>query len=358
MGLQIVRPDTHIKFMEKRKLAMILSLMIICLGLISLMFKGGLQYGIDFAGGINIQIRSSEEIDAKRVSSALKGSDLPQVRVQRFGMDTNNEFLLRIPATNVNPEKVRRQVEQALDKNMESGFEIQRLEMVGPKVGSDLKNKALKALFYAVLLISIYISGRFEQKWGTAAIMAIGLVGGLYVLQLFSVPLSYLILAALLITLGLCWYLRLNYALGAIVALIHDVLITLVVFSLLNKDIDLTTIAALLTIIGYSLNDTIVIFDRIRENLRSKISRPLIQTINVSINQTLSRTFLTSGTSLLVVLSLYILGGGVIHDFALALLIGIVSGTYSSIFVASPLLLGIGPTPEKVKETTEAINAS
>ncbi|HMB32316.1 MAG TPA: protein translocase subunit SecF [Desulfohalobiaceae bacterium] len=358
MGLQIVRPDTHINFMEKRKLGLILSLLIIFIGLVSLIFKGGLHYGIDFAGGINIQVKSSQEVDVKKIKSSLKESGLSEVRVQRFGMDTHNEFLLRIPATKVNPETVRGQVEKALDKSKGSNFKIQRLEMVGPKVGSDLKNKALKALFYAVLLISIYISGRFEQKWGTAAIMAIGLLGGLYVLQLFSVPLSYLILAALLITLGLCWYLRLNYALGAIVALIHDVLVTLVIFSLLNKDIDLTTIAALLTIIGYSLNDTIVIFDRIRENLRSKVSRPLMQIINVSINQTLSRTILTSGTSMLVVLSLYILGGGVIHDFALALLIGIISGTYSSIFVASPLLLGVGPTPEKTKETNEAVNVS
>jgi preprotein translocase subunit SecF len=358
MGLQIVRPDTHINFMEKRKLAMILSVVVLCIGFISLIFKGGLQYGIDFAGGINIQVQFTQGVEVKQLKSVLKKSGLPEMRVQRFGMDTNNEFLLRIPALDMNPESVRTTVQKTLANEMGSQFSIQRLEMVGPKVGSDLKNKALKALFYAVLLISIYISGRFEQKWGTAVIMAIGLIGGLYVLQLLSVPLSYLILAALLITLGLCWYLQLNYALGAIVALIHDVLITLGIFSFLNKDVDLTTIAALLTIIGYSLNDTIVIFDRIRENLRSKESRSLIRTINVSINQTLSRTILTSGTSLLVIVSLYILGGGVIHDFALALMIGIVSGTYSSIFVASPLLLGFGPTPEKTSESAEAVKAS
>jgi preprotein translocase subunit SecF len=161
---------------------------------------------------------------------------------------------------------------------------------------------------------------------------------------------TWLIWAALIITLVLCWRLKLNYALGAVVALAHDVLIVVGLFSLMNKEFDLSIVAALLTIIGYSLNDTIIVFDRIRENLRGKISKSLAKTINISINQTLSRTLLTSGTTLLVVLSLYLFGGGVIHDFAFALLVGVFVGTYSSIFVASPILLGFKPRPEEPAE--------
>ena len=350
MGLQLIRPDTRINFMGKRMLAFYLSAIVILCGIGSIIYQGGLQYGIDFSGGINIQVRFAEDIEVGKLKDAVQGGGFPDIRAQRFGMEGKNQYLLRLPVQEVEPETVRSQVKQALEQNLALGFEIQRLEMVGPKVGEDLKNKALQALFYAVLLISIYISGRFEQKWGTAAIMAGGLAGGLYLLQLLGLPLVYLIVAALLITLGLCWYLKLNYALGAVVALVHDVAITVGVFSILGKDFDLTTVAALLTIIGYSLNDTIVVFDRVRENLKTKKRVPLFDTINASINQTLSRTFLTSGTTLLVVLSLVILGGGVIHDFAVALLIGVVVGTYSSIYIASSLLLGIGPTPEEEEE--------
>jgi len=350
MGLQIIKPDTRIDFLKRRTIALGASVLVILLGLLSIIFHGGLNYGIDFSGGITIQVKFQEDLDLKKIRKALEPTGFDDLRVQRFGLEAANEYLLRLSAENRDAEEVRSQVDQVLRESLGTGFEIQRLEMVGPKVGADLKNKALQALFYAVLFISIYISGRFEQKWFTAGIMAAGLITGLYLLELINVPLIYLILAALLITLGLCWYLKLNYALGAVVALIHDVLITVGIFSLLNKEFDLTTIAALLTIIGYSLNDTIVVFDRIRENLRSKTSRSLKATINMSINQTLSRTLLTSGTTLIVVLSLFILGGGVIHDFALALLIGIIVGTYSSIFVAASMLLGIGPTPEKEQE--------
>ncbi|MFP4258618.1 MAG: protein translocase subunit SecF, partial [Desulfovermiculus sp.] len=350
MGLQIIKPDTNIDFMGKRFWAMLASLMVLALGLGAIVLQGGINYGIDFAGGINIQVKFDRDVQASQVQGALSGQDMPDIRVQRMGLDQGNEYLLRISAEDAKPEEMRTRVNEALSQGMEGEFSIQRLEMVGPKVGADLKNKALQALFYAVLFISIYISGRFEQKWMTAGIMAAGLLTGLYVLGLLAVPLAYLILAALLITLGLSWYLRLNYALGAVVALIHDVLITVGIFSLLGKEFDLTIVAALLTIIGYSLNDTIVIYDRIRENLRAKKAISLAQTINQSVNQTLSRTLLTSGTTILVLLCLIVLGGGVIHDFALALLIGVLVGTYSSIFVAGSLLLGIGPTPEAEPE--------
>ncbi len=355
MGLQIIKPDTRIDFMKKRKLGFVVSSSILLLGIFFIFFQGGLKLGIDFAGGVNIQISTQEDVQVSSLNDALNNKNLPQVRVQSFGRDKNNGFLLRMPETETSPEELRSRVQQSLQNRLEVPFQIHRLEMVGPKVGSDLKSKALQALFYAVLLISIYISGRFEQKWVTAAFMAIGLLTGLYFLELLAVPLTILILGALAITLGLCWYLQLNYALGAVVALIHDVLITACIFTFLGKDFDLTTVAALLTIIGYSLNDTIVIFDRIRENLSGKLYITLQETINRSVNQTLSRTLITSLTTLIMVLALCVLGGGVIHDFAVALLIGVLSGTYSSIFIASPLLLGIGPSPEQEEESQETV---
>ena len=217
------------------------------------------------------------------------------------------------------------------------------MEMVGPKVGADLRGKALEAIFYSVLLIAIYISGRFEHRWMAAGIMAGCLAGGIYVLKLFGASTVWLIIAAMIITLVLCYVMRLKYALGAVVADLHDVLVTIGIFSLLDKEFDLTIVAALLTILGYSLNDTIIVYDRIREkshNVGKTV--PFEQVINVSINETLSRTILTAGTTLITVACLYFFGGAVIHDFALAMLIGILAGTYSSVFVASPILLDLG----------------
>ncbi len=346
MGLKLIKDDVNINFVGMRKAAFIASILVILLGLGSLLLKGGPRYGIDFAGGIMVQTKFSKELDLSVIKKALAETSLPDLVVQRFGMEGDNEYLIRISAVDIEPNVVRQQVTKALSEQLpDSGFEIQRLEMVGPKVGKDLRTKAMEAMFYAVLLIAIYISGRFEQRWWAAAFMAAALAGATYLLGLF-VSLGYMTVAAMLVALLLCWKLRLNYALGAVVALIHDVLITVGVFSLLNKEFDLTIVAALLTIIGYSLNDTIIVFDRIRENLRAKISSKLGKTINVSINQTLSRTLLTSGTTLLVVVCLFLFGGGVIHDFALALLIGIGVGTYSSIFVASPILLAFVPREE------------
>ncbi|MCF8030844.1 MAG: protein translocase subunit SecF [Desulfohalobiaceae bacterium] len=353
MGLQLIKPDTKIDFMSKRKMAALISGAVILLGLVGIVYQGGLKYGIDFAGGINVQVQFDRDIDVGELNSVLEGTGLPDLRAQRFGQSGKHQYLLRIPSGAQGPEEVRGTIQKRLSQGLEADYTIQRLEMVGPKVGEDLRNKAMQALFYAVLLISIYISGRFEQKWGIAGVMAGGLLAGVYVLQLIGLPVGYLALAALLITVGMCWYLRLNYALGAVVALVHDIVITVCILTLLGKDFELSTVAALLTIMGYSLNDTIVNFDRIREILRSKNPGPLGEVINRSINQMLSRTLLTSGTTLLVVLSLVILGGGVIHNFALALLIGVIVGTYSSIYIAGSLLLGIGPTPE-TEETEES----
>jgi preprotein translocase subunit SecF len=211
--------------------------------------------------------------------------------------------------------------------------------MVGPQVGRDLREKALQAMFFALLFITVYISGRFELKWLLSAVLAVALIGAIYLFGLVNVSIPFLILIALLITLALFWFLNLRYAMGAIVALIHDVTITVGIFSLFDKEFTLPIIAALLTIIGYSLNDTIIVFDRIRENSKKLHKNPLAFIINRSVNETLSRTLLTSLTTLMVVVTLFVLGGGIIHDFAFALLIGVIVGTYSSIYVASPILL-------------------
>ncbi|WP_421901633.1 protein translocase subunit SecF [Maridesulfovibrio sp.] len=357
MGLQIIKPDTKIDFIGFKAKAFVISAVLILLGLGSLIMNGGPKYGIDFAGGIVVQVKFDKQVEVKAVKGALKEAKLPGLVVQSFGHDDDNEILLRTSSSDISSSEVRDRISTGLESGMDgTGFEIQRLEMVGPKVGADLRTKALEALYFAVLLIAIYISGRFEQRWFAAAIMAGGLFGGITLLQMLGMSTTVLIFGALFITIGLCWYLKLNYALGAIVALIHDIMITVGIFSLLGKEFDLTIIAALLTIIGYSLNDTIIVFDRIRENLLGKISDCLADTINISINQTLSRTILTSGTTLLVVAALFALGGGVIHDFALALLIGVGVGTYSSIFVASPILLGFGPS--KIEDDVEEAEAA
>ena len=222
--------------------------------------------------------------------------------------------------------------------------EIQRLEMVGPKVGDDLTNKALGALYYATLLIAVYISGRFEQRWMAGVAMAAVLWGGMYLAGLTGLSMGWLVLVALGITLVVCFVLKLNFALGALVGLIHDVFITVGLLSLMSVEIDLNVMAALLTLVGYSLNDTIIVYDRLREHLRAAPKQPLDALINRSVNQTLSRTILTSGTTFMATLALYLLGGGVIHDFALTMLIGVFVGTASSIYVSSAVLLALGDT--------------
>ncbi len=347
MGLYLIRQDLNINFVGMRKIAFTVSLAMILLGLGSLLVKGGPRYGIDFAGGMVAQVKFQKAGDLDTIKKALDAAKLPGLTVQRFGQEDDNEYLVRIPVADIASDAARQQLEAALATNLpDSGFDVQRFEMVGPKVGQDLRGKALEAMFYAVLIIAVYISGRFEQRWWAAGLMGGVLATATYLLGLVMST-GYLTVAALVITLGLCWKLKLNYALGAVLALVHDVIITIGVFSLLNKEIDLTVVAALLTIIGYSLNDTIIVFDRIRENIRGKYSKDFGKLINASINQTLSRTVLTSGTTLMVIVCLFLFGGGVIHDFALALLIGIGVGTYSSIFVASPILLAFRPREEE-----------
>jgi preprotein translocase subunit SecF len=342
MSISFIKHETNIDFIGLRYFAFAISALMILIGGISLVMKGGPRYGIDFAGGVIIQAKFSAPTDIDKLKKVLEGTNLPGLVVQQVGQVEDNDFMVRTSTTEDTSAAVQKTVTKALDEGF-SGvkYEFKRIEIVGPKVGEDLRGKAMEAMYFAILIIAIYISGRFEHRWMAAGLMAAGLFAGITALQYFHATQLWLVLGALLLTLALCFVLRLNYALGAIVALIHDVLTTVGIFSILNKEFDLTIIAALLTLIGFSLNDTIIVYDRIRETRGLKTGETLPVIINKSVNQTLSRTILTSGLAFLAVFSLYHFGGAVIHDFALAMLIGIVVGTYSSIYVAAPIIISL-----------------
>ena len=290
--MKIISSETNIDFMGKIKMTMTISGLVILIGLGSIALSGGLKYGIDFAGGTLIQLQFKTPPDIEVIRDGLKTIALGESTIQEFG--SKRDILIRIQRSEEKLEAVGSKVRNSLGgKFNKEDITVERVEMVGPKVGRDLREKAFLSILYAVIGIVIYISWRFE----------------------------------------------LQYAIAAIIALAHDVLVTLGAFSILDKEFTLVIVAAFLAIIGYSLNDTIVVFDRIRENLRRRGKNTLVQTINASINQTLSRTILTSGTTLMVVMALFFFGGEIIHDFSFALLVGILVGTYSSIFIASVFLV-------------------
>lgn len=345
MGFAFIKQDTHIDFIGKRYWAYGISIIILLAGLVSMLWGNGLKPGIDFAGGVIVQVQFSEPVEDEALKKSLNIPQLPGISTQRFG-EGGRDYLLRFSSSETGDASIlRTNVIKALEQSFPGNpVEIQRLEVVGPKVGDDLTNKALSALYYAVLLIAVYISGRFEQRWMAGAIMATALWGGMYLFSFTPIGMGWQVMVALGITLIVCFMLRLNFALGAVVGLLHDVFITVGLLSILDVEIDLNVMAALLTIIGYSLNDTIIVYDRLRENLRAAPQVDLAQLINRSVNQTLSRTILTSGTTFVATLSLFLLGGGVIHDFALTMLIGVVVGTASSIYVSSAILLALGDT--------------
>ena len=337
--MEFIKPGTNINFIGRRNIAFLVSACFIILTILLLIWRSGPNYGVDFSGGVLIQVKFDQKRSPDEIRAALKSVQLEDSIIQEFGEKGKFECLIRVRKTDVELTGLGEKVKQALILDFGKGVEMRRVEMVGPKVGEDLRQKALFAIFYATLFIAIYISGRFEQKWMISIVMALSLGVVVYAAYRLGMSVTWLILIAMIVTLGFCWFLKLKYALGAIIALIHDVTITMGAFVLLDKEISLSIIAAFLTIVGYSLNDTIIVFDRIRENMRRFRRRPFDEVMNKSINETLSRTLLTSTTTLGVVLALFLLGGGVIHDFAFAMLVGIVVGTYSSIFVASPVLL-------------------
>ena len=296
--------------MGNTKVALFVSAVLILAGIGSMITKGGPKLSIDFKGGTLVAVNYIEAMDINVVRSSLssvvidgQSFDFSQAEIKHFGDESN--VAVRLPSMENEPEKFSRNfVNKMADAFPESVPEnrtefILSIEKVGPKIGAELSGDAVMAIFSALALILLYISVRFEWK----------------------------------------------YAVGAIAALTHDVLVTLGIFSLLDYEVSLAVIAAFLTIVGYSLNDTIVIFDRVRENIKTMKKVALDEIINKSINQSLSRTIVTSLTTFFVVLVLFLAGGEVIHTFAFAMIIGVLVGTYSSIFVASPIVLKMG-TPE------------
>ena len=282
--------ETNIDFLSMRRFGFVISGAFILAGIVSLLLQGGPLLSIDFTGGTLAQVRFEEAPDIAKVRSALNALDVGIGEVQTFG--TPNEILIRLQVSQ-NAENLTTELKAALQAQFPGqSIDFRRVETVGPKIGSELKGKAFFAVFTAIIGILIYISIRFELK----------------------------------------------FAIGAIAALIHDVLITLGVFSILNYEISLAIIAAFLTIVGYSLNDTIVVFDRVRENMKLLKNIDQKTIFNKSINESLSRTIITSLTTFAVVFILYIAGGEVIRYFAFAMIVGVIVGTYSSIYVASPVV--------------------
>lgn len=337
MSFEIIKPNINFDFVGKRKVAYTFSGILLLLSLLSLALRGP-NYGVDFAGGSIVQVKFAGAASIDRIREGLRAIGIENVSVQSMGDAQEHEFLLRTDAMETGQDFTAR-LSRSLESATGGPVEIRRLEMVGPQVGSDLKEKALLAILFSLLLTAIYISGRFEFVWLKSAIVALAPGLAAYLLYTWSVPMHWIIPLALAVTLVLFWIFGLKYAIGAIVALIHDVTITAGVLSILDKEFTVTVIAALLTIIGYSLNDTIIVYDRIRENVRKLAKSALGPIINRSVNETLSRTIMTQGLTLVMVVSLYFLGGAIIHDFALSLLIGFIVGTYSSIYVASPIVL-------------------
>jgi preprotein translocase subunit SecF len=337
--MEFIKPNINIDFVGKRKIAYCVSLSMILISIISLIYHGGPKYGIDFVGGTIIQIKFPAKVAISDIKAGLAEMGLENSTIQTFGNEVDHDYLIRTESPLLTDESFSQKIKAAVQKTTGIEPDIRRVEMVGPQVGKDLQEKAMFAIFYAMLFIAIYISGRFEFKWVVCATIAGALMGGVYLLSLLNISMTVLTIFALILTLVLFWILKLKYAMGAVISLIHDVIITIGLFSLFDKEFSLPIIAAILSIMGYSLNDTIIVFDRIRENLKKHPKSPFISTINKSVNETLSRTILTSATTLVAVLSLFILGGGIIHDFAFAMLVGILTGTYSSVYVASPILL-------------------
>ena len=285
--------EANYDIISKRKFGMILSGILILIGLFSIVLHNGLRLGIDFQGGTLMQLQFEERVEIADLRSAMEQVGFGSAEIQRFG--TPEEVLIRVLALQGEEgRKASEQIRTAISEQIPGNpFEVRRMEQVGPEIGSELRGQAVLAILSALLGIVLYISIRFEFK----------------------------------------------FAIASIIALVHDILITLGIFSVLNLEIGLSIIAAFLTIVGYSLNDTIVVFDRVRENLKAMRREAYDSLVNMSINQSLSRTVVTSVTTFLVVLVLYLGGGEVIRNFAFALIIGVVIGTYSSIFVASPVIV-------------------
>jgi preprotein translocase subunit SecF len=284
----------HVDWLGKRKLFLAVSGSVMLLGLVSLVIKGGFKYGVDFKGGTIVTVRFKQKPDIEKIRQLLRENGAPDSQPQELA--GRNDVLIEFQGAKEEEENAsagREVIISALNKGFSDQFEVLSATSIGPKVGTDLKRQAVFATLYALGGILIYIAFRFEWIYGAAAVFAV----------------------------------------------FHDTLVTLGLFSIFNREINLTVIAALLTLVGYSVNDTIVVFDRVRENLKIRRRDELEKIMNDSINQTLSRTILTSGLTFLTVLALFLFGGEIINHFAFAMVVGIIVGTYSSIAIAAPLVL-------------------
>ncbi len=279
----------NINFVTKFKKANILSIVIFLLSIIFITFKG-LNYGIDFKGGTLIELRTETSVNASSIRDSLNSMSLGDINVKKFGKD--GDYLLKVEQKDTNKSNLIPEIKKTLSENLNANIDFRRVENVGPKVSSELLESSIIAISLALAAMLFYIWVRFEWQ--------------------FSV--------------------------GSIIALFHDVVITLGVFSVLSLEINLSIIAAVLTIVGYSMNDTVVIYDRIRENLFKYTKISISDVANLSINETLARTIITSVTTLLALVSIYVLGGEILRGFSFAMILGVMIGTYSSIFVAAPVL--------------------
>ena len=303
--MQILSRETKFRFMARRKLAAAFSAILLLLTLGSLAVRG-LEFGIDFTGGTLIEVGYAEAADLGEVRAALEQAGFENAIVQHFG--TSRDVLVRIaPRADIEKAELSSSVLRTLNQAAATELNMRRVEFVGPQIGEELTEQGGLAMIIALGGILIYVSIRFQWK----------------------------------------------YALGAVGALFHDVLVTIGFFSILGLEFDLTVLAAVLAVIGYSLNDTIVVFDRIRENFRKIRKGEPMEIIDASLNQTLSRTLMTSFTTLLVLAALFVFGGELIHGFATALIVGVIVGTYSSIFVASPALLEVERRSGGVRSKTD-----
>jgi preprotein translocase subunit SecF len=294
--MRIIKTGQVIDFMSKRQIAMAVSLLLIVVAIGAIAWRG-LNLGIDFTGGTLIEVGYSQPVDLATVRTALEGGDFGDASVQQFG--TPRDILIRLSGGGEEGEGARlsNAVFNALAAASDDEVELRRVEFVGPQVGDELTEDGALAVLVALIAILMYVAMRFEWR----------------------------------------------FAVGSVIALVHDVVITVGMFALLQIPFDLPVLAAVLAVIGYSLNDTIVVFDRIRENFRKMRKGTPVSIVNRSLTETLSRTLVTSLTTILVLLALFFLGGEIIHGFAFALLVGVLIGTYSSIYVASTstLLLGV-----------------
>jgi preprotein translocase subunit SecF len=291
--MELIKPGLKIPFTRYRKIAIIVST-VVNLAVLIMLFTKGPNLGVDFAGGTMVQLKFQRSVTLPEVRQVFEKMDLGGSVIQDFGQPGANEYLVRLDQTSVEIGVLGEQIKKALTEQFGADqFEVRRIESVGPKIGQDLRQRGALSVIVATIMMGVYIWLRFDLRFG----------------------------------------------LGAMIALVHDVLVAVGALMLANYEFDLTIVAALLTIVGFSVNDTVVICDRIRENMR-KIKRETLEAIiNISINETLSRTILTTGTALLVLISLYVLGGAVIRPFAFTLLVGFISGVYSTIFIASPVIL-------------------